>query len=176
MKILTQHCDIFGKTKYLIHYSMFSANQPKTHSFSECTISNKSYFCGILSSTLWPSFSRSRKLSPLHYFQPHQLRQTTSTSTEHPLVGLDPHSSCGMLIKDHLLEYFLVIMIENGQELTISTNCMANDHQPSKEVLWNLKLSWFIHFPKMPTTAACIRQLIYKSSLATAHSNMGNDT
>lgn len=95
--------------------------------------------------------------SPFCSFQPHQLKtvQTTSTSTEDPgpTGGAGPTHSCGMLIKDHLLDYFLVIMIDNEQEITISTNCMANEHQPSEGVLVNLKLAWFIHLPKMPTTA-----------------------
>lgn len=99
--------------------------------------------------------------------------------TQHPLVGLYPHSSCGILVKDHLLEYHLVIMTDNEQELTINTNCMANEHQPSKGVLWNLKLAWFIHLPKVPFTAALRSSVyiqIFTCSVETLHSNTGNDT
>lgn len=177
-EILTLHCDTFGKTKFFFYYYMFSASQPKPHSFSEYTISNKSCFCGILLSTLWTSLSR--KLSPLLLSAPGQCKpHPPALRTQHPLVGLYLHSSCGMLIKDHLLEYHLVIMMDNEQELTISTKYMANEHQPSKEVPWNLKPAWFIHLPKVPTTAALHSSAyiqIFTCSLATLHSNMGNDT
>lgn len=104
--------------------------------------------------------------SPLYYFQPHQLWpvQTTSTSTEDAASAggaVPAQLTWDAIVKDHLLEY-LVMIIDNEQELTISTNCITNEHRPSKGVLSNLKPAWLIHLPQQLSTP----QLIYRYSLA----------
>lgn len=84
MEILTLHCDIFGKTKYLFYYSTFSANQPKTHSLNIPFQINP--VSAEFSRVTREPHSAEVENSLLYYFQPHQLKQvqTTSTNTEDP--------------------------------------------------------------------------------------------
>lgn len=76
--------------------------------------------------------------------QPQQLRpvQTTASSTD-GMASAHTQLMWDMIFKDHLFDY-LVTTIDNESEQAISTECIANEHQPSKVMLCSLNLAWFI--------------------------------
>lgn len=67
--------------------------------------------------------------------QPQQLRpiQTTASSTD-DMAAAHTQLMWDMIFKDHLFDY-LETRIDNESEHAISTECIANEHQPRKVML-----------------------------------------